>query len=377
MFRFYIIAFFLQLYTESLFPQVESQLYLENASIQSIKGDGDNVWVATYGEGIFRYSRKEDKWFNFSTKKENLENDLFYNLAVSKDYVWAASGDGLFTYDKKKDQWRKRKFAQGGDMGNWIRSLYYDPLQNVLWIGRFINLTRLDVAKQKFTDFDIAEHSDSKTNNIISIRPDGDSLIWFGTESGAHIYNKNKDVNNKNSWTFINNKGGGFSDDGDAVSIHDILFEDNNVWFATDEFVTAQQPRFNMGGIYKFNRKFRWERISKADGLPANGIYCLERVGNYIWAGTYSFDRKNKKEFGKGLVYMDRFSNRIYPVDLNALNITTSTIYSLYFDGNDLWIGSEKGLIRLKFSNPLASLYAKKDIKLKEPPRKRKKNLPN
>ena len=377
MLRFFLIYLFIQLFSMSAFPQIDSHLYLENASIQSIKADNDYIWVATYGEGIFRYSKKEDKWFNFSTKKENLENDLFYSLAVSKDYVWAASGDGLFTYDKKKDQWRKRKFAQGGDMGNWIRSLYYDPSQNVLWIGRFINLTRLDVSKQKFTDYDISVHNDSKTNNIISIAPDGDSLIWFGTESGAHVYNKNDDIDDKKSWTFITNKEGGFSDDGDAVSIHNMLFEDNNVWFATDEFVTAQQPRFNMGGIYKFNRKFRWDRISKTDGLPANGIYCLERVGNYIWSGVYSFDRKNKKEFGKGLIYINRYTNKIYPVDLNALNITTSTIYSLYFDGNDLWIGSDKGLVRLKFSNPLASLTGSKEIIQKEIPKKRKKILPN
>jgi ligand-binding sensor domain-containing protein len=375
MFRFFILYLFIQLFTISIFPQAESQLYLENASIQSIKGDGDYIWVATYGQGIFRYSQKDDKWFNFSTKKENLENDLFYNLAVSKDYVWAASGDGLFTYDKKKDQWRKRKFAQGGEMGNWIRSLYYDPSQNVLWIGRFINLTRLDVAKQKYNDYDISDHNDSKTNNIISIKPDGDSLIWIGTESGVHIYNKNKDIDDKNSWSFLTNKNGGFSDEGDAVSVHDMLFEDNDVWFATDEFVTAQQPRFNMGGIYKFNRKFRWDRISKADGLPANGIYCLARVGNYIWAGEYSFDRKNKKEFGKGLVFIDRFTNRIYPVDLNALNIVTSTIYSLYFNGEDLWIGSDKGLVRLKFFNQFASLEGKKEINKKEVSKKRKKNL--
>ena len=177
----------------SIFPQVESQLYLENAIIESIKGDGNFIWVATYGQGIFRYSQKEDKWFNYSTKKENLENDLFYNLAVSKDFVWAGSGDGLFTFDKKKGQWRKRKFAQGGEMGNWIRSLCYDPSQNILWIGRFKNLTRLEVAKQKFSDYNLTTNNDSKTNNIISIKLDGDSLIWFGSESGVHIYNKNEE----------------------------------------------------------------------------------------------------------------------------------------------------------------------------------------
>ena len=369
------ISILILLSTLSIFPQIESQLFLENAVIESIKGDGNFIWVATYGQGIFRYSKKEDKWLNYSTKKENLENDLFYNLAVSKDFVWAGSGDGLFTFDKKKEQWRKRKFAQGGEMGNWIRSLCYDPLQNVLWIGRFKNLTRLDVSKQKFSDYDLTINKDSKTNNIISIKLDGDSLVWFGSESGVHIFKKNEDINDKNSWDFLTNKKGSFAGDGDAVSIHDMLFDENNIWFATDEFVTSQQPMFNIGGIYDYNRKFRWNRISKEDGLPGNGIYCLERTGNYIWSGIYSFDRKNKKEYGKGLVYFDRFSNKVHVVDLNTLNINTSLILSLYFDSEDLWIGSDKGLVRLKFYNSLASWGGKKVIKQDENTKKRKKKL--
>jgi ligand-binding sensor domain-containing protein len=373
--RKFQIILFLLLSSSSIFSQVESQLYLENAIIESIKGDGNFIWVATYGQGIFRYSKKEDKWFNFSTKKENLENDLFYNLAVSKDFVWAGSGDGLFTFDKKKEQWRKRKFAMGGEMGNWIRSLCYDPSQNVLWIGRFKNLTRLDVSKQKFSDYDLTANNDSKTNNIISIKLDGDSLIWFGSESGVHIYNKKGNIDNKSSWSFLTNKKGGFDEEGDAVSVHDMLFDNKNVWFATDEFTTSQQPKFNIGGIYEFNRKFIWNRISKEDGLPGNGIYCLERTGNYIWSGIYSFNRKDKKEYGKGLVYINRLKNKVQVVDLNELNINTSLILSLFFDGDDLWIGSDKGLVRLKFYNSFASWGGKKIVKQEESVKKRKKKL--
>ena len=372
--KFQIILFLL-FCSLSIFPQVESQLYLENAVIESIKGDSNFIWVATYGQGIFRYSKKEDKWFNYSTKKENLENDLFNNIAVSKDYVCAGSGDGLFIFDKKKEQWRKRKFAQGGEMGNWIRSLCFDPSQNVLWIGRFKNLTRLEVAKQKFSDYDLTTNNDSKTNIIISIKLDGDSLLWVGSESGVHIYNKNEDIDDKKSWDFLTNKKGGFAEDGDAVSVHDMLFDDKYIWFATDEFVTHLQPKFNIGGIYVFNRKFKWDRISEEDGLPGNGIYCLERTGNYIWSGVYSFDRKNKKEYGKGLVYINRFNNKVHAVDLNTLNISTSLILSLYFDGEDLWIGSDKGLVRLKFYNSLASWGGTKVIKQDESTKKRKKKL--
>ncbi|MFO7445954.1 MAG: hypothetical protein R6W90_06275 [Ignavibacteriaceae bacterium] len=342
-----------------ILPQVNTEYFLEGATISTIAGEGDDLWVATYGHGIFHYSREKEEWTNFSTKAGNLENDLFYNLAVSKDYVWAGSSDGLFTYDRKRNQWRKRKFAQGGEFGNWIRSLCYDPDENTLWVGRFRNLTRFDVARNRFIDIDRTQSKDPKSNNFISIKMDGDSVIWFGTESGAHKYNKKKEGDG--AWQYINNKRNAFNNEGEAVSISDFLFEGRNIWFGTDEFVTSQKPQFNMGGIYRFNRQLNWKRFSKKDGLAANGIYCMEKTGNIIWAGLYSFDRKDKKEYGKGLVLIDRISGNVEQIDLNELDIKTSTVLSLYFDGSDMWLGTDEGLYKITIVNPLAQWTATKE----------------
>jgi ligand-binding sensor domain-containing protein len=342
------------------YSQTLNEALLENVSITAIREDPNFLWVATYGQGIYRLSLKDNKWTNFSTSSNNLETDLFSCIAVSDNYIWAGSIEGLFTYDKKKNSWRKRKFAVGGEMGNWIRSLCYDKKQNTLWIGRFKNLTKLDVKRQKFTEHDLTKNNDPKTNTIKSIKLDGDSLVWFGSESGVHVFNKNvKD--SASAWRFINNKRG-FNSDGDAVSVSDFLFEGENVWFATDEFITPQKPNFNVGGIYKYNRKLKWERFSKTDGLPGNGIYCLEKTGNRIWAAVYAFDKKNKKEYGKGFVIIDRLTGNISKIDLNQTSISSALIQSLYFDGNDMWVGTDKGLYKFKISNPLAEWKLKREI---------------
>jgi ligand-binding sensor domain-containing protein len=361
--NFFIILFLLTVLVQPLnFSQTISEpdfsVFLEGAYISGICEEESFLWVSTYGHGIFSFSKKDGKWFNFSTKNRNLDNDLFHAIAVSKDFVWAAANEGLYIYDKKKNRWSTKKFALGGEFGNWIRSLYYDKNQNVLWIGRFRNLTQLEVAKQKYTDFELTQGNDPKSNTFKSIKADGDSLIWFGTESGVHIYRKNK-KNGEETWQFINNKKG-FKQEGDAVSISDFAFEKDYVWFGTDEFVTQQQPQFNLGGIYRYNRKFIWDKFSKETGLPGSGVYCLERTGNTIWAGLYSFDKKGKKEYGKGLVMIDRISGRIIPVNLNLLQTSSSTITKLYFDGNDLWIGTDKGLWRISITNPLAAWDLKK-----------------
>ncbi len=357
----FILITYLFFFSSDIFPQVDFDVYLEDAFITAVTQEEDFIWVATYGQGIFRYSKKDQKWFNFSTKNKNLENDLFHDIDVSKNYIWAGANEGLFIYDKKKNKWTIKKFSLGGEFGNWIRALCYDSADNILWIGRFRNLTQLDVAKQKYNDFDLTQNNDPKTNTFQTIKMDGDSLIWFGTESGVHIYRKKKRIG-QDTWQFLNNKKG-FRQEGDAVSVSDFVFEKEKVWFGTDEFITTKQPQFNIGGIYNYNRNFIWNKFSRENGLPANGVYCLERTGNYIWAGVYSFDKKEKNEYGKGLVLINRITGKVIPIDLNQLETKSSTITALFFDGKNLWIGTDKGLWRLQVSNSLAQWTLKKTVK--------------
>lgn len=338
----------------SSFAQIESEIYLKGATVTGIVEDEGYLWISTYGQGIYRYSYEDEKWINFSTKSGNLDNDLFYNIAVSKNFVWAGASQGLFVYTKKRDRWSKRKFALGGQFGNWIRSLKYDPDQNVLWIGRFRNITRLDVKRRRYNDINRIQGKDQKSNNIKAIELDGDSLVWFGTESGVHIYNKKKKYNDKSAWRYITNKKKAFNEEGDAVSISNILFEGERIWFATDEFVTKEQPHFNIGGIYIYDRKINWDRISRGDGLAANGIYSLGKTGNHIWVGVYEFDKIEKAEYGKGLFIINRLTGRVSQVDLNQIKIVSSTILSFHFDGKYMWIGTGEGLVRVKVDNRLA-----------------------
>lgn len=334
--------------------QIDSEIFLEGASIIDIKSDGNYLWVATYGQGIYRYSFTEQKWFNYSTANNNLDNDLFFTLEVSPNFVWAGTTEGLFTLDRKTNRWTKRKFALGGEFGNWIRALKYDKKKDVLWIGRFRNITHFDVKRRRYTDIDRMQGNDQKSNNIKSIAIDSDSLVWFGTESGVHKFNLKKNIDDKSAWTYINNKDRNFLGDGDAVSVSDFLFEGTNIWFGTDEFITRENPNFNLGGIYIFNRRFTWERLSRNDGLGGNGIYTLARTGNYIWTGVYEFDRRDNKEFGKGLYLINRLTYEITPVDLNAIKINSSTILSMLYENGYLWIGTDRGLVRLQIANQLA-----------------------
>lgn len=360
--KLFLIFFFL--FTTVFYGQIESEIYLEGATVTGIVEEDSYLWVATYGQGIYRYSFEDDKWLNFSTKSGNLDTDLFYTIEVNKNYVWAGSTEGLFIYSKKRKKWSRRKFAKGGQFGNWIRVLKYDPQKNVLWIGRFRNITRLDVRRRRYVDINRIQGKDQKSNNIKSIALDGDSLIWFGTESGVHRYDKRKKYSDPSAWNYQTNKRRGFNEEGKSVSVSSILFEGKRIWFGTDEFTSIKDPGFNIGGIYIYDRKLDWQRISQVNGLADNGIYALGRTGNYIWAGVYSFDKKQNIEHGKGLYLINRNNLEVKEVDLNKLNVHTSTFLTFYFDGINLWIGSNDGLLRIKIYNPLAK-WQKTDSNVK------------
>ncbi len=351
----FVLLFFLFLFfpSKEISAQIESRLFLEKAIITDIKQFDNEIWVATYGQGIYQYNPKENKWTNYSSKTTDLNNDLFHCVAVNKNFIWGGGNEGLFIYNRKTKKWTLKKFSDGGEFGNWIRSLYVDHKNNKLWIGRFRNITMFDLKTNTYKEYNREIGGNSKTNNINCISAEADSAIWFGAESGVHKLNlKAKDENS--SWEYFTNKGRWFKGEGFSVSVSDILFQKNSIWFGTDEFITKEQPEYNIGGIYVYDRKLNWERIGKANGLGGNGIYSLGKVGNYIFAGVYEFRMKDKSEYGKGLYMINRFNKKVFPIDLNQIDISTSTIRKIYFDGNYLWLGTDNGLVRINISNPLA-----------------------
>ena len=348
-----LLIFFLLISGSCLFSQsyLDVEKYLEGNDVTGIYGTGDLIWVATNGNGIYKYSITTKKWFNYSTSKGNIQHDFFYCITANDDYVWAGSTDGLFILDIKRNRWTKRKFGKGGQLGNWIRSLAYDKYDNCVWIGRFAYLTKYDIAERRFTDYDLTVGGDEKTNTIKAIGVDGDSLVWFGTEGGLHKYDKSKNLDAKNSTVLYNNKLGYFNGEGQMISVSSLLFERKYIWIGVDEFKTEDKPDYNTGGLYRFNRTTNWLRFDTKNGLPANGIFCTERTGNYIWVSVYQFGQETREPFGRGLVLINRLTNAVIPVQDSRI---PDTITAMYFDGEDMWLGGNTGLTKLQVINKFA-----------------------
>lgn len=348
-FLFVILIF----YSSFIFSQTTNdfEYYLKGSSVTDIYSDGKDIWIATNGNGIFKYISAKDQWEQFSTSKGNLQHDFFYCITANEEYVWAGSIDGLFIYDKKRNSWTKRKFGLGGQLSNWIRSIAYDKYEHAVWIGRFQYLTKYDLKSRRFIDYNLTVNNNEKTNTIKTIQIDGDSVIWIGTEAGLHKYDKSKDLNDPKAITFYDNRYNYFNGEGEQVSISAILLERNYVWIGLDEFITAERPEFNVGGLFKYDRKNEWLRFDNSKGLTGNGVYDLERTGNYIWASLYQFGKETKETYGRGIVLINRLNNKVIPINDERI---PKTINKIFFDGSFLWLGTESGIIKINFFNKLA-----------------------
>lgn len=327
------------------------QKIIKKVNVYDICGDKDGIWLATSNKGIFHIENKSGKISNYSTYMNNLQLDLFYCITSNDRFVWAGSVDGLFMFDKKRKRWSKRKFGKGGQYSNWIRSIEYDKHINSVWIGRFKYLTKYDIRKRRFTDYDLTVRGNEKTNTIKSVKVDGDSLVWFGTEAGLHKYRKAKRFESKGAVQFYDNRLNYFNGEGKTVSISDLLFEQENIWIGLDEFIVPGNENYNIGGLYRFDRKNDWWRFDKKDGFSANGIYALERTGNFIWVSLYQFDPVSKEPHGRGLFLINRFTKTVKQVLHEKI---PATIFSMYFDGKFMWLGTDDGLIKVQLSNDLA-----------------------
>ncbi len=334
----------------------EIQAYLQNVPVYDICSDGTNIWFATNGYGIFKYTPKTNKWKNYSTNNKKLKIDFFYCITANKNFVWAGSTDGLFILNKKRNRWKRRKFGKGGQLGNWIRTVKYDKYRNVVWIGRFQYLTMYDLKRRKYRDYDLKIRGNEKTNNIRSILVEGDSILWIGTEGGLHKIQKKKIFKLDSNKTFYDNSLNYFNGEGDEVSVSDIINERNYLWLGTDEFITPQNPNFNLGGLFRFDKETEWLKLDTDKGLQGNGIFSIERTGNTIWVATYEFDQRKKEASGRGISLVNR-------MDLSVKNVIDEnipeTVFKIFYDGKFVWLGTSSGVFKINVTNKLIPNFEK------------------
>jgi ligand-binding sensor domain-containing protein/signal transduction histidine kinase/DNA-binding response OmpR family regulator len=270
--------------------------YLTQRSVQTLFIDKDkDVWVGTYGDGLYMISSIKEKFSLITKKKYEMSGESpvrFYGMNQDRDgFLWLGTdGEGLFKTSRN---------------------------------GTLIKQYKADGKAGSITD-----------NAILYGYTDQEGDIWFGTYAkGLFLYNKKTD-----SFTnYAHSQGDDKSLGGNDVRV---IYQDarKNLWVGT-----------NGGGLSLFNAATKtFTNYTPANsGITAYDIRSIaeDAKGNLL-IGTY----------GGGLNFYDarqkKFSRYFKPADEKS-HLPGQVIFSIYPDKQHrLWIGTEgDGLICYDLKN--------------------------
>jgi len=254
-------------------------------SVQSIYTDkDDNIWLGTYGEGVYLISSIKEKFRNFSKKIKDYRAESYlryYGICLDQEgNLWLGTdGDGI--YKTKKSGEVMKHYSVDGRAGS-------------------------------LTD-----------GAIISAFCDKSGRLWFGSYSkGLFLYEPGTDSFKR----YANDPS-----DEQSLPSNDVraIYEDSekNIWIGT-----------NGGGLALLNRytgKFT-RYIPSNSSINSNDVRAIaeDKNGN-LWLGTY----------GGGLNYFDVKKQKFttfFNDPAGKVYLSNHIIFSLYMDKESrLWIGSE------------------------------------
>ena len=280
--------------------------------VSGISKDMDgNLWVSTFGQGVFRYNAEQDKldYFNMSDS-----NDLVAGVYVDKsNQVWTVTNWGiypLYRLNKATDVFEPFYLQSGGvpvvDGGLVIME---DSSQR-LWMGTWASgILEIDRLTGRVTRHLASPSARKGTTHIHSLLETEPGKILVGSDDGLYLYNiETQEIDLLADNGSDNNIAGRF--------VYPLMKDrEGGIWAGT-----------YYGGV-NYLSSFSSQFDSYDDGGKGLlgrvvGRFCEDRFHN-IWIA--SDDR--------GLACIDKSGNI-------SNYLPTSNVHALCVDGDDLWIGT-------------------------------------
>lgn len=253
-----------------------------HAIYEEFIGGKKRVWIGTRGGGIYYYDYQNEKFKNYSYKKDE-PNSLSNNIVrcINRDkfgFIWIGTDDGLNKFDPQKQKFLRYKHDNnrpGSLSSNLIRTIYEDK-NGTLWIGTYRGgLEQYNRATDEFIHYqNNPTNNYSISDNIIwSILEDRTGRLWIGTDAGGLNW---LDRGTGRFYNYKNKKN-----DINSISDNKVLciLEDRKgyLWLGTAG-----------GGLNKFNSSTEvFKRYTEENGLSSNTVQSiLEDDNGNLWIGT-------------------------------------------------------------------------------------------
>ena len=319
---------------------------------------GDELWIGTFEHGLDVMNINTGKVirrYNMNQASNSLKSNFIYCLYESDSgHIMLGTTRGAYVYDPGKNSFN---LLPGLPPNNWYSSLLKDE-NGIIWAGTYGNgLQYFNTNTKQAGNFLYRERDKNSisSNRINSIYEDSRHNLWFATEGGLCLFNKDQ----KNFKRFT-------SQDGLPSNFILCLLEDEqqNLWISTSKGLACYSPNNKSFTVFTktnglLNDQFNFNSAFK----DANGRMYYGSVKGFISfnpkdfiTNSYiskvyitGFQVHNKElPIGRGgsplknaITYTDKIilthNQSTFSIDFSALNFTAPEMceYAYKLEGLD------------------------------------------
>tara|TARA_R110002073_G_scaffold279026_1_gene442927 strand:- start:181977 stop:185999 length:4023 start_codon:yes stop_codon:yes gene_type:complete len=173
---------------------------LSAATIWNIFKDTKNrIWLATRENGIIQFDKHNGVLKKYTTDNALPSNNIRVIAQGSPNQLWLGSEeDGLALFDTEKETTTlyTTQLDKNALSNNKIKSLYYDAVNAILWIGT--NGGGLNAFDTKTSQFYHFTTKDGLANNVIyAVLPDHNGNFWLSSNKGITKFTQGKTLADK------------------------------------------------------------------------------------------------------------------------------------------------------------------------------------
>ena len=364
-------------YNRESFPVSISDSFVENLFISK----DSSIWIST-PNGLNIYNHKDSKIRTYGIEEGLPSSGIIYTFNINDDIIVATYQNGLFKYNNELDRFENYYLQNEKHNNNKITGVskvFYDN-DNILWIGTNVGVYRYDIKDKKLNYFstkrveqikldsegniwiiagelylyeEIKESlkkidiiSQSNPNRIYCMAEDDEGYLWLGSDAFlAYIKIKELANDEKPKLNYIKQKDERYNED--FLSVNNLFFDKNkNLWIGTYgrglKMIESKSPFIRLLKKNKLNNQ------SLSDDKINNVTYSKDGL---LYVSTNGF----------GIDILDSCYNKIANLkpDNSDFTISDIVVRSVYFDNNNnLWIANfNNGLDFLDYQNRISINY--------------------
>lgn len=291
---------------------------LSSNDIRSIAIDGNNTWIGTGNGGVHRYIEAVGAWVRY-TKDDGLVSDNISWITAYKSEIWFGTYDsGMSMYDKVRNRWITYVKADSPPEDE-VKAIARSE-SGKFWIATSDGLMKYDPIISEWTRY--GKKDGLSTEYITSLTMDG-GILWIGTARGLASYDERSD-----HWQFYNETN--ILSESFVTSLAIIGEGDSNkaIWVGTNR------------GLFR----------GKIEGDSLVKAYEFVTVKP---ADTFLVSPSNEEETNS-----EKPSSSASPLKKNDFGeFSDYKITSITQGDREIWIGTDKGLLKYDVSTGKGSLY--------------------